>query len=350
MSLGGGNGPERRRMEQRGASGRPRIENLRRRAQILAALRRALDDRGYVEVQVPVLVRAAGTDPHIEPIPVAGYGYLSTSPEFQLKRLLVGGMERIYSIGPAFRSGERGPAHDIEFTMAEWYAVGIGYRRLAEETAEVLAQVAQEVLGTTLVSSRHGIVDLRPPWDWVTVRQAFVRHAGMDVSDDVDAFAAAARAVGVLLPDDATWDEVFFRVFVERVEPFLGQNRPTLLADWPVALAALSRIRHSTDSKTDSKNSAVAERFEVYAGGLELANAFGELTDPAEQRRRFEADNLARSSSGAPRIEPDERFLAALEEGMPEASGIAMGVDRLSMLLTGARTIREVTTFTSEEL
>ncbi len=344
MTRTGGRGPERDRLDFRGRSGRSRLDNLALRAKILGALRHGLDERGYIEVQVPVLVRAAGTDPHIEPIPVPGYGYLSTSPEFQLKRLLVGGASRIYSIGPAFRAGERGFLHDIEFTMAEWYSVGMTYRELAEQTAELLAEVAERVLGKTEVTGPEGAVDLAPPWQWLTVEEAFERHADMAVLEDTGDFARQARDRGVVLPEDATWDEVFFRVFVERVEPALGLGRPTVLSDWPERLAALARIRQGEDGR------GVAERFEVYAGGLELANAFGELTDPVEQRRRFESDNVEREAAGVTKIAPDERFLSALEEGMPDTSGIALGVDRLVMLLAGAGDIREVRAFVSEEL
>ena len=347
---------ERKRLSKVGASGRSRLENLRLRAAAMAAFRRAMERRGILEMESPTLIRHPGLEPHLEPIEIPAEGFLSTSPEYQMKRLLAGGSGSIYYLGKAFRRGERGPHHNQEFTMAEWYSVGVGYRSLMVDTSHIVAEVAQEVLGSTRVTGPDGEpLDLEPPWEVVTVSEAFSRHAGVDLcpeSDEVwdpptkeatDHLRAAARGAGVRVPEDATWEESFFRVFVQLVEPALKTNRPVILCDWPVTLAALSQLR-------DEGDRFVAERFEVSVGGLELANAFGELRDPGEQRRRLVADKRKRRSSGKPVFEPDELFLEALGEGMPHCSGIALGFDRLVMLLAGAREIQEVMAFVYEEL
>ena len=309
-----------------------------------AAFRSGLNRRGYIEVHSPVLVRSPGTDPNIEPIAVPGWGFLATSPEFQLKRLLVGGFERIYSVGPAFRADERGPHHNPEFVIAEWYHVGVGYLELAKETEKFLAQVAETVTGSMVLDTAWGRLDLTPPWQRLTVAEAFCRFAGMALSMDRDHMYQEASRQGMIVPRDADWHELFFRVFVERIEPFLGTDRPVLLMDWPEPLAALARTRVNHDGQT------VAERFEIFAGGIELANAYGELTDAREQSRRFQADLERRRDLGRPAYSGDERFVAALEEGMPSCSGIALGMDRLAMLLSGSDHIQDVMPFTIEEL
>lgn len=238
--------------------------------------------------------------------------------------------------------------------MAEWYRVGFDYDELAEETADIVAQVARVVTGGTELARPDGRrLDLSPPWERMSVDEAFERYAGIEQlhagkgeaagQEDAGRLAAEARCAGVRVPDDATWEETFFRVFVERVEPNLGVGRPTVLMDWPPPLAALARIRRK-------QRGWRAERFEVFCGGLELANAFGELTDADEQRRRLVEDQEIRGKKGRPAHELDERFLSALEEGVPPCSGIALGFDRLVMLLAGASRIRDVIAFASEEL
>lgn len=327
---------------------RDRMENLRLRSRALTALRGFFEARGYLEVETPQRVRSPGLELALRAVEASGW-WLNTSPEYQMKRLLAGGMERIYQVCHAFRDDERGPHHVTEFTILEWYRVGASVTDLMEETELLFAHVAQAVLGRTTVTEQDGTegqpLELAPGWERLTVSDAVRRYANVEL-DGTEAgpeLAERARLAGLSMPADALdWDEVFSRILVDAVEPQLGHGRPTILHRYPARQAALARL-----CPDDPR---FAERFEVYAGGLELANAFGELTDPAEQRSRLEADRGARRDLGLDDHPVDERFLAALEQGMPPTSGIAVGVDRLVMLLCGARRIDDVLTFTPEDL
>jgi len=323
---------------------RTRRENLWTRGRALAAIRAFFDGRGYLEVETPLLVPSPGMELHLRALP-AGDGYLNTSPEYQMKRLLAAGLERIYQLGRAFRADERGDHHVSEFTLLEWYRVGASLTELMDETEQLLLAVAESVVGRPVVTGTAGDVNLAPGWDRLTVTEAFQQLAQMtcDGTESGSELAARARAAGWDVPPDATdWDEVFTRVFVDAVEPHLGRDRPVFLHRWPARQAALSRL-----CPDDPR---FAERFEVFAGGLELANAFGELTDCEEQRRRLEADQALRRTRGLDVYPVDERFLSALADGIPPVSGIALGVDRLVMLLCGATRIDDVIAFTPEEL
>jgi lysyl-tRNA synthetase class 2 len=323
----------------------PRIPHLRTRAAVLRALREFFDARGYLEVETPLRVRSPGLELHLSAIP-AGDRWLNTSPEYQMKRLLVGGLERIYQMGRAFRDDERGGQHVSEFSLLEWYRAGAALVDLMAETEELVAHVARAVRGhTTLTGVDGNPVDVSPGWERLSVAEALRRYAGVEATGQEDGATlnARARAAGWRIPDAvAGWDEVFARLLVDAVEPHLGRGRPTLLWGYPARCAALARL--------DPEDTNVAQRFELYAGGLELANAFAELADPKEQRRRFEQDRAERRRLGRPAHPLDERFLAALEEGLPDASGIALGVDRLVMLVAGVSRIDDVLAFTPEEL
>jgi lysyl-tRNA synthetase class 2 len=312
---------------------------------VIRALRSFFEGRGYLEVETPQLVPSPGLELHLRPI-LAGGGYLNTSPEYQMKRLLAGGLERIFQIGHAFRDEERGQHHVREFTMLEWYRVGADLPDLMEETEALVAAVALAASGASRVRGADGaFLDLAPPWDRIGVAEACARFAGVECTgqEDGPTLARRAREAGWPIPADLTdWDEVFTRLFVEAVEPHLGRERPTLLHRWPARCAALARL--------DPGDPTVALRFEVFAGGVELANAFCELTDPVEQRVRLEEDLAERRARGLAAPPLDERFLAALEEGIPPTSGIALGVDRLAMLIAGVSRIDDVLTFTTEEL
>jgi len=324
---------------------RDRLENLRLRSRALVALRGFFEARGYVEVETPQRVRSPGLEVHLRAVEASGR-WLNTSPEYQMKRLVAGGMECIYQVCHAFRGEERGPHHVTEFTLCEWYRVGASIADLMEETEELFSHMARATVGSTKVTGVDGDpVDLAPGWERLTVSEAVRRHAGVDLdgTETGPALAHRARKAGLGMPVDAVeWDEVFSRILVDAVEPRLGRARPTILHRYPARQAALARL-----CPDDPR---FAERFEVYAGGLELANAFGELTDGAEQRSRLEADRAARRSRGLVDYPIDERFLASLDQGMPPTSGIAVGIDRLVMLLCGARRIDDVLTFTPEEL
>jgi lysyl-tRNA synthetase class 2 len=274
---------------------------------------------------------------------------LITSPEFQMKRLLCAGLQRIYTICKSFRGDEEGRQHSSEFTMLEWYRAFAGIDDILRDTEELVAAVARAVTGGTRLRVPEGpgsrAVEVAPPWRRMTVAEAMAEFAGVEVAGDEDAatLAARARAAGIELGTAEAWDDVFYCVFVDRVEPALARlARPVAILDWPAPLSALAR-RKPGDPR-------VVERFEVYMAGVELCNAYGELTDPVEQRERFAADQATREARGLPAYPLDDRFLQALDEGLPPCAGIALGVDRLVMLVTGAAHIRDVLAFAADEL
>ena len=317
------------------------------RGRIKAALRRWFEDRGFVEVETSALQVSPGNEAHLHAFATefrtesgrATPLYLHTSPEFACKKLLAAGERRLFTFAPAYRNRERGPLHHPEFTMLEWYRVGESYDVLMRDCAELLV-LAAAAAGTDILAWRDEAVDPLAPPERLTVAEAFRRHAHIDLlatlsTDGADryALAAAALAGGIRVAPDDTWSDIFSRVIVDLIEPVIGRGQATILMEYPAVEAALAR-----PSPTDAR---VAERFELYACGVELANAFGELTDPVEQRRRFEIEMAEKQRVYGERYPIDEDFLAALAY-MPPASGIALGFDRLVMLATGAHAIEQV--------
>jgi lysyl-tRNA synthetase class 2 len=311
----------------------------------VAALRRFFSEQGFLEVEPAILQVSPGNETHLHAFATeltAPDGartplYLHTSPEFACKKILAAGESKIFALVPVFRNRERGALHHPAFTMLEWYRAGAPYEALMEDCAELLATAARAADIPLLRFGRHSADPLAMP-DRLSVADAFARYAGIDLLAtlgglDRDGLAAAARASGVRVPDDDTWGDIFSRVLVERIEGALGNGRATLLIDYPANLAALARTR-AVDPR-------LAERFELYACGVELVNGFGELNDPGEQRRRLAAEMAEKERIYGERYPIDEDFLAALAE-MPPASGAALGVDRLVMLLTGATDIEQV--------
>ncbi len=295
---------------------------LARRDLLLRQVRAFFHARGFLEVETPLVVPSPGLELHLDAFEVAGAGWLITSPEYQMKRLLAAGARRIFQICKCFRRGEVGRHHNPEFTMIEWYRGDAGYEAIMDDCEALVSTLSRALLGTTTVRvGGHG-VELQPPWERLTVQQAFARWGGEAPASDVGS-------------------DAFFQAFLDAVEPHLGHPKPTLLHEWPASLAALARRRPGAPE--------VAERFELFIGGLELANGFGELTDPVEQRARFEADLAARRRLGKPLYPIDERFLAELGN-VPPSGGVALGLDRLAMLLLGAPEIRDVLTFAADEL
>ncbi len=323
---------------------RPRIEALHARAKVLAALRAFFAAREFVEVETPLLVPSPGLEIHLDAV-TAGGGYLITSPEYQMKRLLAGGFERIYQVCKCFRAGEQGPHHSSEFTMVEWYRAYADLDAIIKDTEALVHTVVRAVSGGSSARSDGRSIDVTPPWPRMSVREAMRRWAGIELAGDESAAALVAkvRIAGVGLADDTAWDDAFFAAFLAKVEPAMAAlEHPLILEDWPAPLAALAK-RKPTDPLT-------ALRFEAYVGGIELANAFGELTDPVEQRARFEDDQRIRKERGREVYPIDEKLLAALTEGLPPSAGIALGFDRLVMLATGSSSIDQVLAFTGAEL
>lgn len=323
-------------------------ENLAKRAKIVAAIRVFFDARGYLEVDTPLIVAKPGMEPHLDPFETTvadpfGHRYqafLITSPEYAMKKLLAAGFTKIYQLGKCFRNGEAFEGrHNPEFTMLEWYQTGTDYAGIMDETEALVKDVAQKTLGTAVIAWKGARIDFGQPWERLTVKAAMRKYAEIDLDvalDDKKILLDAATKLGHTLPADSSWDDAFFSVFLNAVEPKLGAERPTFLYEYPVSMAALS--------KTSARDPRYAERFELYVGGLELANAFTELTDAKEQRKRLEEEHALRLKLGRTDYGLDEDFLSALEE-MPASGGIALGVDRLVMLLLGEEDIRRVLAF-----
>ena len=323
---------------------RRRLALLEARGRALAVVRRFFAERDFLEVETPLLVPSPGLEIHLDAVR-AGDGYLITSPEYQMKRLLAAGFERIYQVCKCFRAGEHGPHHASEFSMIEWYRGFAELEAIIDDTEQLVAAVVAAVGQDTQARVAGRVIDVTPPWPRLTVRAAMHQWSGIDVAGDEPAAAlvAAVRAAGIEIADGTAWDDAFFAGFLARVDPALAAlDRPVILEDWPAPLAALAR-RKPGDPRT-------AWRFEAYVGGIELANAFGELTDPVEQRARFEHDQAIRRARGREVYPIDDKLIAALAEGLPPSAGIALGFDRLVMLATGAPVIDDVLSFAAGEL
>ena len=314
------------------------LEMLRLRAQLLARVRDFFAKRGVMEVDTPALSGAAVTDPHLHSFVTTSAGpvvgpvfYLQTSPEFPMKRLLAAGSGCIYQIAKVFRNGEYGRLHNPEFSLLEWYRLGFDPARLMAEVAELV---------TALLRDR---LPLQAP-EYLSYGAAFERYLGLDPHTASVAELAACAAAQTLQappgmpPDDPNpWLDLLLS---HCIEPQLGRGRLSFLHDYPAAQATLARIRPGQPP--------MAERFELYLNGIELANGFHELSDPAEQRRRFERDNRLRAARRLPPMPVDERLLAALESGLPDCAGVALGLDRLLMIAAGKTCLQDVLSFPFE--
>jgi len=313
----------------------------------MAALRNWFAARDFVEVETGALQVSPGNEIHLHAFAADLIGpggesrklSLRTSPEFACKKLLAAGETRIVEFARVFRNRERGALHHPEFTMVEWYRAHEPYETLMDDCAGLLAEAARAA-GAVQFVHRGKAVDPFAATERLTVAEAFSRHAGVDLlatvrngKGDRAALAAKATKAEILIAENDNWADIFSRILVERVDPHLGVGRATILYEYPLPLAALARAKPGSDK--------VAERFELYACGVELANAFGELRDIAEQRARFEAAMTEKEGLYGEHYPIDDDFLAALA-GMPPASGIALGFDRLVMLATGAQRIDQV--------
>jgi elongation factor P--(R)-beta-lysine ligase len=306
------------------------------RNRIVADVRTWFAARDFVEVDCNAMQRSPGNETHlhafvtelIQPDGSREMRYLHTSPEFACKKLLAAGERRIFSLGHCFRNRERTALHAPEFTMLEWYRAEEDYRQIIEDTLDIVRLTASGAF-----SWKGRSADPFADAEWLTVSDAFMRYSGVDLLPTLHDRAALAEQSPVALGKDDSWSDIFSRILVEKVEPHLGEGRVTVLYEYPASEAALARVT--------PHDARVAERFELYACGVELANGFGELTDAEEQRRRFEAEMALKQRIYGERYPIDEALLSALTM-MPDASGVALGLDRLMMLATGATSIDQV--------
>lgn len=304
---------------------RKRLDSRKRalslRAGVIQALRAFFIERGYLEVETPQLIPEPPPEPHIEPVPAQG-GFLQTSPEICMKRLLASGYSRVFQICRCFRDLERGDLHLPEFTLLEWYRAGIGYTELMRECEDLFPFLSKRLGMDEKVSYRGRDIQLAGPWERISVSDCFSRVASLSM-------------------ERAMKEGKFEEILARDIEPNLGLHRPVILCDYPAEFSGFAKAKRN--------DPGLAERFEIYIGGIEVANGFSELTDSHEQRRRFEKDRKSMSFRGR-RVSPlPEKFLASMEF-MPDSAGIALGVDRLAMIFTGESVIDEVVTFTPEEL
>ncbi|MEN6620752.1 MAG: EF-P lysine aminoacylase EpmA [Smithella sp.] len=298
-----------------------KADNLQLRARLIQSIRRFFINNHFLEIETPVRIPAPAPEEYIEALPSADW-FLQTSPELCMKRLLSAGFPRIFQFCKCFRAGERGQMHLPEFTMLEWYVAGFDYQQLMNQCEEMIIKVANDLGFAGSLSYKKRWINLIPPWEKITVRKAFEKYAPVTL-------------------DEALNKDRFDEILVENIEPNLGLNNPSFLYDYPTRLGALARIKKYDNS--------VAERFELYIGGVELANGFSELTDSAEQRLRFEKAQQLRAQKGYAAYPMPEKFLTSLEQ-MPESAGIAVGIDRLAMIFAGVQCIDEVVAFPPETL
>lgn len=334
-------------------------EPRRVRGRVIKAIRAYFDAAGFEEVETPLLVAAPGMEPYLEVFETrltqargaAHRAFLATSPEYAMKKLLVAGMPRLYQLCKSFRNGEEiSRRHNPEFTILEWYRADADYRDIMADCEGLLTHIGRALhpdaptdAPVTLTWGGRS-VQLDLPWERVTVREAFARYAGvhLDAADTDTAMRAALAAKGYALPPDTTWEQGYHQLFLNEIEPRLGLTTPTILYDYPARMAALARTKPD-DPRT-------AERFEFYIAGMELGNAFSELTDAAEQEARLHAEHAERRALGKVMYDLDADFLAALHAGMPPAGGIAVGVDRLVMLFAGVNSIQDTLWFPAGDL
>lgn len=294
---------------------------LWKRAKIIQAMREFFLDQDYLEVETPCRIPAPAPEAHIDAVS-SGDWFLHTSPELCMKRLLAANYPKIFQICKCFRQGERGAYHLPEFTLLEWYQQGGNYTNLMRDCEDLLLFIANSIHFGNVISFQGKRISLQVPWDKLSVREAFEKYCPC--------------LLGEVLENNC-----FDEMLIEHIEPYLGQERPLFLYDYPLSLASFARTKEGDPS--------IAERFELYMGGIEIANGFSELIDTEEQKRRFEKDQQCRRSGGKTLYPAPQRFLDALSH-MPEAAGIALGVDRLIMLLTDSAVIDKVVTFTPEVL
>lgn len=324
------------------------------REKVLKATRRFFDEQGFHEVETPILIAHPPAESYLDVFETTlldrqrnpTKAYLSTSPEVPLKKLMVAGLGNCYSLTKSFRNMEtQSTVHNPEFTLIEWYRVGADYHKIMEDCEQLLADIHASIYGGKLSLHYQGkTVDLRRPWEQMTVVESFRRFANVDFDEFLDGEKAQriARAKGYTIEPQTSWEQLYNQILLNEIEPHLGQGRPTILYEFPAAVAALS--------KKKSGDPRFCERFEFYIAGLELGDAYSELTDPVEIKERFDQEMKEIKRLGKTSYEYDHDFIDALKEGLPESSGIAVGLDRLVMLLADVTNIADTLFFPASEL
>ena len=322
-----------------------KIPYLKVRQKVLCAIRTYFDRAGFDEVETPILQICPVIDTHIRAFATDLRGvdgkvektvYLHTSPEFAMKKLMVAGMDRIYQICHVFRNAEGSKRHKPEFTMIEWYRTQADYTDIMQDCVQLLQNCAKAA-NIKHYSYKNLKCDPFKEAERLTVCEAFEQYANIQLVDyleDTEGFREKIRKTGLHTADDDGWDDLFFRVMDEKIEPFLGRDVPTFLCDYPISMASLSKPKND--------DPRFAERFELYVCGIELANAFSELTDATEQKKRYEIEMAEKERLYGERYPLDEEFIEALKHGLPPSGGIALGIDRLVMLACGADDINQV--------
>jgi lysyl-tRNA synthetase class 2 len=314
------------------------------RIKIIRLIREFFWHNDFLETETPVAVRYPGQEPNLNPVPVIFEDpdgkkeklFLHTSPEFAMKKLLAAGYEKIFQMTKCFRNNEEfGGLHNTEFTMIEWYRAPGTYQEIMDDTEAVFKYVGEKLPAGKL-KYREKEIDIFADWDRMSMKSVWEKYAGVNLDDylEIEKMKKLALEKNYAVSEGDTYDDLFYKIFLNEIEPKLGLEKPVFVYDYPAQMASLSRLC--------AKDKRYAERFELYAGGLELANAFGELTDADEQNSRLEADKALRGKSGKDVYAVDPEFISALRSGMPAASGIALGVDRMVLLFTGAKDLNEV--------
>jgi len=324
------------------------------REQVVDATRAFFKERGFHEVETPLFVRYPGMEPYLEVFQTEWRdtrgrcypGFLTTSPEYAMKKLLAAGVGPLFQICKSFRNREDvSSRHNPEFTILEWYRANADYLEIMRDCEELYRAIAT-ALGTESAGNtwtyRGKTIDLGTEWERLSVREAFTRYAGVDLQRDLYQLVDVARDKGYAMAPENTWEQAYHQIFLNEIEPRLGQTTPTFLYEYPIAMAALARA--------SANDSTVAERFELYVAGIEMANAFGELTDADEQLRRLEAERQERRLLGKTDYAIDTDFVHALARGIPPSAGIALGIDRTAMFFADVDSIREVLWFPADEL
>ena len=333
-------------------------KNFLLRAKIIALIRDFFYKENFLEVETPSLVNLPGMEPYLDPVKVnlnlkedqKISGYLITSPEYAMKKILAGGFSKIFQICKSFRAGDAiDDLHNPEFTILEWYRTDADYADIMRDTERLIAYVYKNLKEgrdseKLEIKYQGNTINLAPPWERLTMKEAFRKYAKIDLDSNLDreSIKESAQEKGYTVNDKDSYDDIFFKIFLSEIEPCLGQSQPTILSDWPAQMAALSKVK-----KDDPR---YAERFEVYIGGLELGNAFSELLDPGEQKKRLLEEQELRKRLGKDEYGIDEEFLEALEGGFPESGGIAVGVDRIVMLFLDTKNIEDVLFFPAKQI